>query len=82
MTTALLAGAGLDPLLARASSRIAGLLAPPQTVLADPTVQQRLGRYLGRPRYPPTTPDRAELLDAITLSTPTSGSTPPVRTSS
>jgi 2-polyprenyl-6-methoxyphenol hydroxylase-like FAD-dependent oxidoreductase len=72
MTTALLAGAGHDPLLARASSRIAGLLAPPSAVLADPLVGARLGPYLGRSRYPATDPTRAELLRAIAGGAPVS----------
>lgn len=58
-------GASQDPVLARAYSRIAGLLAAPPEVLSDPDVQARLGRHIGGPRYPATHPTRADFLAAI-----------------
>lgn len=67
MTTALTAGAGVDPLLARAFSRIGGLLAEPAEVLSVPDVQRRLGPHLSGPRYSPTGPTRADLERALTL---------------
>ena len=46
MSVALRRGAATDPVLARASSRIGGLLALPPDVLADPAVGARLGPWL------------------------------------
>lgn len=66
MSTALMAGARSDPVLARASSRIGGLLAAPPDVLSDPAVQRRLAPFVGGPRYPAGDPSRAEILRAVT----------------
>ncbi|WP_141015692.1 NAD(P)/FAD-dependent oxidoreductase [Nocardioides sambongensis] len=66
VTTALLAGAAEDALLARAAARIAGLLAAPPEALADPVVAARLGPYIGGRRYPVAGPTRADLLAAVT----------------
>lgn len=65
MTTALMQGALRDPVLARASARIAGLLAAPPEVFSDSAVQSRLGPHLAAPRYPSTGPTRADLLAAV-----------------
>ncbi len=66
ISTALLTGADHDPVLTRASSTIAGLLAAPPEVLAEPDAQARLTPYLDGPRYPADGPTRADLLDAVT----------------
>lgn len=61
---ALRAGAGHDPLLARAQARLASLLATPAEVFGDAEVSTRVRRFIGAP--PPSgTPDRAALLAAI-----------------
>ena len=65
MTTALTAGAAVDPTLARAFSRIGGLLAEPAEVLSVPDVQRRLGPHLSGPRYSPAGPSRADLERAL-----------------
>ena len=69
MTTALTAGASVDPTLARAFSRIGGLLAAPAEVLSVPDVQRRLGPHLSGPRYPATGPDRFDLERALAAQT-------------
>jgi hypothetical protein len=65
MTVALRTGAQLDPVLARGSSRIGGLLAGPAEVFADAEVRDRVGHYLGGPAHPPGGPSRPDLLSAI-----------------
>lgn len=65
MTVALRTGAQLDPVLARGSSRIGGLLAGPAEVFADAEVRDRVGHYLGGPAHPPGGPSRSDLLSAI-----------------
>ena len=65
MTTALAAGASVDPSLARAFSRIGGLLAEPAEVLSLPDVQRRLGPHLSGPRYSPRGPSRSDLEQAL-----------------
>lgn len=72
MTTALLAGAQSDPVLARASSRIAGMLAAPPEVFADPAVGPRVAPYVGGPRYPAGVATRADLLAAVSVAGPVS----------
>lgn len=69
MSTALMNGAAHDPVLARASARIAGLLASPLEVLSDPAVQQRLQPWTGGPRYPIDGPTREEVLQAVATAT-------------
>jgi 2-polyprenyl-6-methoxyphenol hydroxylase-like FAD-dependent oxidoreductase len=64
MTTGLLAGARHDPMLARASSRIAGMLATPSEILSDPAVAQRVAAHSATAHYPPDGPSRSELLAA------------------
>lgn len=61
MTVALRAGALQDPVLARASTLVGGMLADATGVFANPEVREHLGRYLGGPRHPdsPTRPDLA-----------------------
>ena len=66
MSTALSNGAGVDPVLARAHSRLAALLAEPAEVLSDPEVQRRLAPYLAGPRYAGTGPSRADVERALT----------------
>lgn len=51
MVLALRSGATVDPVLARASARIAGLLEPPGEVLSDPIVQARLHPHRDAPPY-------------------------------
>lgn len=69
MTTRLLAGARQDPVLARASARVAGMLAPPNDVLADPDVGQRLSHYDAFRHYASNAPGRDALLAAAEVST-------------
>lgn len=64
-STALAAGAREDPLLLRAHSAIASLLATPAEVFADPAIRERVGPWFGSPLCPPDRPGRAALLDAI-----------------
>lgn len=64
MTTALHAGAGHDPDLARAHAAIAGLLATPAEVLADAALRERVLGWAGHPWHTPG-PVRAELLDVV-----------------
>ncbi|MBK8445810.1 MAG: FAD-dependent monooxygenase [Micropruina sp.] len=71
MTTALRLGAEHDPVLARASSGIGGLLATPAEVFADPDVRNRAGRHLGGPAHLDG-PTRADLLSALAGTPPTS----------
>ena len=65
MTVALRTGALHDPLLARASSRIGGMIATPAELFADAEVRARTVRYLGEPAHPVAGPNRAALLAAI-----------------
>lgn len=65
MTTALLKGAAKDPVLARASSRIGGMLAAPPEIFADPGVQKRIGPFIASPRYPADAPSRTDLLQVL-----------------
>ena len=65
MSTMLMAGAGDDPILGRASSTLAGLLAAPPQVFSDPEVQRRLAAYRGAPRYASDGPTRGDLLTAV-----------------
>ena len=77
MTVALRTGSAHDPVLARASSRLGGLLAGPADVFADPEVRTRATNYLG---VAPTGPNRADLLAALatgTRTSPTLGAEPP-----
>ncbi|OFE15620.1 hypothetical protein BA895_22205 [Humibacillus sp. DSM 29435] len=69
MTTALLNGASGDPVLARASARVAGLLVTPREALSDPEVGLRLGPWLGGTRYPGDGPTRADLLREVATAT-------------
>ena len=65
-STALVAGARHDPVLLRAYTRIASLLALPAEVFADPEVRALVGPWFGSSPYPPDRPGRAALIDAIT----------------
>lgn len=69
MTTALLNGASDDPVLARASARVGGLLATPREALSDPDVGPRLGPFMGRPRYAADGPTRDDLLCEVAAAT-------------
>ena len=70
-SSALAAGARTDPVLLRAHSMIASLLATPAEVFADPEIRAHVGPWLGYPLCPPDRPGRAALLDAISrTSTP------------
>ena len=71
MATALRAGAGHDPVLARAQARLASLLATPAEVFGDAEVSVRARRFIGAPPAPEA-PDRADLLAAIAGTPPTS----------
>lgn len=62
MSGALRRGAAVDPVLARASSRIGGLLALPPDVLSDPGVGRRLEPWLLDHASPG--PSRADLVSA------------------
>jgi 2-polyprenyl-6-methoxyphenol hydroxylase-like FAD-dependent oxidoreductase len=62
MSGALRRGAVADPVLARASSRIGGLLTLPPDALGDPEVGSRLGPWATD--RGPLGPSRADLLDA------------------
>jgi hypothetical protein len=64
-STALVAGARDDPVLLRAHTRIASLLALPSEVFADPEIRNRVGPWFGSSPYPPDRPGRAALLDAL-----------------
>lgn len=76
MTTALMAGARTDPVLVRAHSRIASLVATPPEVMSDPAVQARLRPHLGGPRYPAGDCTRADLLAAIRTAVPVTSTKP------
>lgn len=65
MATSLQAGADHDPVLARASSMLGGLLAAPPEVFADADVQRRLLPYRDAPRYAADGPTRDALLRAV-----------------
>lgn len=71
-SSALAAGARSDPLLLRAHSRIASLLATPAEVFADPELRARIGPWLGSPLCPPDQPGRTALLEAIEANSRTS----------
>jgi 2-polyprenyl-6-methoxyphenol hydroxylase-like FAD-dependent oxidoreductase len=64
-TTALMAGALRDPVLARAYSGIVALLATPPEVLSDAAVGARLQPFAGAARYPAGSCTRSALLDAV-----------------
>ena len=64
-STALVTGARDDPVLLRAYTRIASLLALPAQVFADPEIRARVGPWLGSSPYPPDRPGRAALLEAL-----------------
>lgn len=64
MTTALLRGADHDPVLARASSSIGGMLRLPHEVFGDPSLTKRVATYMNTPRYPRDAPTRAHLVQA------------------
>lgn len=64
-STTLRVGTPHDPVLARASCKLAGLIAAPQQVFADPDIQRRLAPHLSWPSYPTDGPTRAALLHAI-----------------
>ncbi len=71
MTLALRAGALHDPLLARASTLVGGMLADAAEVFANPEVRDRCSRYLGAP----ATPSRAAVegrLGVVRSTPPTS----------
>jgi 2-polyprenyl-6-methoxyphenol hydroxylase-like FAD-dependent oxidoreductase len=74
-STALVAGAQTDPVLLRAYTRIASLLALPAEVFADPEIRARVGPWLGSSPYPPGRPGRAALRQALD-SRPLTSSTP------
>lgn len=76
MTLALRAGAQHDAVLARASARIAALLASPAEVFADPEVRARTGRYLGTDPDGPTRADPAAAGTAAPPTFPTLGKDP------
>ena len=65
-STALVTGARDDPVLLRAYTRIASLLALPAEVFADPAIRARVGPWFGSSPYPPDRPGRTALLDALT----------------
>ncbi len=65
-STALVAGAQDDPVLLRAHTRIASLLALPAEVFADPAIRARVGPWFGSSPYPLDRPGRSALLDALT----------------
>jgi 2-polyprenyl-6-methoxyphenol hydroxylase-like FAD-dependent oxidoreductase len=54
-----------DPDVLRARARIAGMLATPAEVLAEPGVLDKVLAGADAPRYPTPGPTRAELLDAV-----------------
>lgn len=64
-TTALLAGAWQDPVLARCASAVGGLLEAPATVLSRPDVAARLRSHVGRPIDGAGEPTRRDLLHAL-----------------
>lgn len=63
MSLALQAGADRDPLLPRAATRIAGVLAQPAEVFADPEIRSLAAHHLGE--RPAPRPSRAEVLAAL-----------------
>lgn len=66
MTTALMAGATRDPVLARAQQRIAQMLDLPPQVVSDPDVFERVIAASELPRYPLPGADRETLLATVT----------------
>jgi len=67
VSKALYAGSGRDPEVLRASLRIAGLLATPSEVVAEPGMVDRiLAAAAGRPRYALPGADRATLVATVT----------------
>jgi 2-polyprenyl-6-methoxyphenol hydroxylase-like FAD-dependent oxidoreductase len=64
-STALVAGAQDDPVLLRAHTRIASLLALPSEVFADPEIRARVGPWFRSSPYPPDRPGRTALIDAL-----------------
>jgi 2-polyprenyl-6-methoxyphenol hydroxylase-like FAD-dependent oxidoreductase len=74
-STALAAGASADPVLLRAHTRIASLLALPAEVFADAEIRERVGPWFGSSPYPPDHPGRAAVLGALDASEPHSNTT-------
>lgn len=72
MTVALRAGALQDPVLARASTLVGGMLADAAEVFANPEVRDRCGRYLGAPTTPSGAAVEAGPHDAVRSTPPTS----------
>jgi len=64
-SSALATGLRTDPVLLRAYQEIAGALALPREVFADPGLRQRLGPWFGSVPYPAGHPGRAALISAI-----------------
>ena len=64
-SSALTAGLREDPALLRAYHEIAGALALPDDLFADPGLRARLGPWFGLSPYPADRPGRSTLLDAI-----------------
>ncbi|MFT3832139.1 MAG: FAD-dependent monooxygenase [Micropruina sp.] len=71
MTVALRVGALQDPVLARASTLVGGMLADAAAVFADPEVRNRCSRYLGAPATP-SSPVGASQHGAVRPTPPTS----------
>lgn len=75
LTTSLLAGAGHDPVLARAACRIASMLSTPIDVFSAPEIARRVRVAGAHPRYPSGGPSRADLVAAargLSVDRPTS----------
>ncbi|HEY5788413.1 MAG TPA: FAD-dependent oxidoreductase, partial [Microlunatus sp.] len=69
-STALVAGSRADPVLLRAYTRIASLLALPSEVFADPGIRTRVGPWFGSSPYPPDRPGRGALISALDRTRP------------
>lgn len=65
MTTALMRGAAVDPVLARVAARIGGLLEAPPQALAGSEVHRRLDTHRSGPRYNSTSPTRDDVLHTL-----------------
>ncbi len=72
MTVALRVGALQDPVLARGSTLVGGMLADAAEVFADPEVRNRCSRYLGAPATPSSPAVGAGQRGAIRSTPPTS----------
>ncbi|MDN5772145.1 MAG: hypothetical protein L0H24_14785, partial [Microlunatus sp.] len=59
-----------DRVVTRAYGGIGGILEAPPYVFADPLTQQRLAPYVHGPRYSPSGPTRADLLNATGQESP------------